>query len=188
VTIGCVEPGDAALVAEVAAVLAGLCAQCSSTPSRSAKRSRPAFSCRERPGAGAAHLKPPKDLSFDPETPAATILSEVLARSVQIGASDIHFESYEDDIDVRVRVDGILHHLNTALSRENIAAAVSRLKISPDSTSPSGAWRRTAASTPSSRRARRNATSTSASRSSRPLRRGRRAAHPRQRQAAPRPR
>ena len=48
---------------------------------------------------------------------------------MQIGASDIHFESYEDDIDVRVRVDGILHHLNTALSRENIAPLVSRLKI-----------------------------------------------------------
>jgi general secretion pathway protein E/type IV pilus assembly protein PilB len=74
-------------------------------------------------------LKPPKELSFEPNTPAATILSEVLARGVQIGASDIHFESYENDIDVRVRVDGILHHLNTALSRENIAAVVSRLKI-----------------------------------------------------------
>jgi general secretion pathway protein E/type IV pilus assembly protein PilB len=118
VTVGCVEPGDAALVAEVAAVLG--------RPVRAVQLN--AFEIRKALEAGfllppsgrepaRLTLKPPKDLSFDPKIPAATILSEVLARGVQIGASDIHFESYEDDIDVRVRVDGILHHVNTPLSR-----------------------------------------------------------------------
>ena len=130
VTVGFVEPGDAALVAEVAAVLdRPVCAvQLNAFEIRKALEAGFLLPPSGREPARLT-LKPPKELSFDPNTPAATILSEVLARGVQIGASDIHFESYEDDIDVRVRVDGILHHVNTALSRENIAAVVSRLKI-----------------------------------------------------------
>ena len=119
VTVGFVEPGNAALVAEVATVLG--------RPVRAVQLN--AFEINKALEAGfllppsgrepaRLTLKPPRELSFDPNTPAATILSEVLARGVQIGASDIHLESYEDDIDVRVRVDGILHHVNTARGRD----------------------------------------------------------------------
>ncbi|MEE2904368.1 MAG: GspE/PulE family protein [Myxococcota bacterium] len=56
-------------------------------------------------------------------------VDDVLLRAVGTGASDIHIESYQDDVDVRLRVDGVLHQLQTFLSPENIAAAVSRIKV-----------------------------------------------------------
>ena len=39
------------------------------------------------------------------------------------------FRSYEDDVDVRFRIDGGLRNIATPLARDNVAAAVSRIKV-----------------------------------------------------------
>ena len=77
-------------------------------------------------------LKPVRDLALDAEAPVAHLLSEILARAVHLRATDVHIETYEDDVDVRFRVDGVLQQVATALNRENVAAAISRLKVLAD--------------------------------------------------------
>ncbi len=57
------------------------------------------------------------------------LLDDILLRAVANAASDVHIECYAGDIDVRLRVDGVLHQLTTHLSPENIAQIVSRVKI-----------------------------------------------------------
>jgi general secretion pathway protein E/type IV pilus assembly protein PilB len=74
-------------------------------------------------------LAPVQKLDFDPSTPITAVLNQILAQAVHLGASDVHIETYEDDVDVRYRIDGVLHQANTPLSRENITEAISRLKI-----------------------------------------------------------
>ena len=74
-------------------------------------------------------LRSVQKVSFDPENSADEILKETLGRAITLGASDIHIEAYENDIDVRYRVDGILHQMATPISSDNAAHVVSRLKI-----------------------------------------------------------
>jgi type II secretory ATPase GspE/PulE/Tfp pilus assembly ATPase PilB-like protein len=77
-------------------------------------------------------LRPIESFSFAPDTPIPVILDEILGHAVRLGASDIHIETYEQDVDVRFRVDGVLRQIATPLSRENIQAAVTRLKVLSD--------------------------------------------------------
>jgi len=74
-------------------------------------------------------LKPARELTFTADESVVNLLNEILGLAVYSRATDVHIESYEDDIDVRFRIDGTLHQITTALSRDNIQAAVSRLKI-----------------------------------------------------------
>jgi type II secretory ATPase GspE/PulE/Tfp pilus assembly ATPase PilB-like protein len=74
-------------------------------------------------------LRPTAALSFAPETPVPRILDEILGQAVQLGASDVHFETYENDVDVRFRIDGVMRQVTTPLSHDNVEAAISRLKV-----------------------------------------------------------
>ncbi|MGD8170860.1 type IV-A pilus assembly ATPase PilB [Vibrio sp. TRT 21S02] len=63
-----------------------------------------------------------EDLSKD-EAPVSRYINQILLDAVRKGASDIHFEPYEDSYRVRLRCDGILietqqpsHHLSRRLS------------------------------------------------------------------------
>src|SRR3954449_6745291 len=67
--------------------------------------------------------------TFAVQTPVPELLDEILGRAVELGASDVHIESYDQDVDVRFRVDGILRQVATALSRDNIQSVLARLKI-----------------------------------------------------------
>ena len=82
-----------------------------------------------RRGGSALHLKPTPQLTFSRELSARELVDELLAHAVGLGASDIHIENYQDDVDVRVRVDGILHQLNSSLDADSVVRVVSRLKI-----------------------------------------------------------
>ena len=75
------------------------------------------------------HLGPVQDFSFERDEDVPRLLDEILGRAVQLGASDVHIETYENDVDVRFRVDGVLRHVATPLSLANIQAAVTRLKV-----------------------------------------------------------
>lgn len=45
------------------------------------------------------------------EAPLVKFVNQVLAEAVRLGASDIHFEPYEDFYRIRCRIDGLLHEL-----------------------------------------------------------------------------
>ena len=62
------------------------------------------------------------------ETPIVRLVNRLLLDALQAGASDIHFEPYENSCRVRFRIDGILHEITRP--PVNIARRIaSRLKI-----------------------------------------------------------
>lgn len=77
-------------------------------------------------------LLPIQELSFDPDLSVAQRINEILGRAITLKASDVHIECYEGDVDVRFRIDGILHQINTPIHKDNIANITSRLKILSD--------------------------------------------------------
>src|SRR5215213_5427493 len=64
---------------------------------------------------GTLDLRPVRGFSFDRDDDVPELLDEVLGRAVQLGASDIHIETYEEDVDVRYRIDGLLQQVATPL-------------------------------------------------------------------------
>jgi type II secretory ATPase GspE/PulE/Tfp pilus assembly ATPase PilB-like protein len=69
------------------------------------------------------------NISVDPSLPVTTFVDEIPGYAVHHGASDIHIETYEDDVDVRLRIDGLMSQLRTPLSPQTVRQAVQRLKI-----------------------------------------------------------
>ncbi len=67
-----------------------------------------------------------KDLAS--EAPVVKKVNIVLTKAVESGASDIHLETFQDRIQVRFRIDGILQDFE-ALPRHLQQAIVSRIKI-----------------------------------------------------------
>ncbi len=77
----------------------------------------------------ASEFEKPKDLlELTEEAPIIRLLNSLLQQAVKEKASDIHIEPYEKEIEVRFRVDGILHRV---LSPPKIIqdALLSRIKI-----------------------------------------------------------
>jgi general secretion pathway protein E len=77
----------------------------------------------------ATEFESPKDLlELTEEAPIIRLLNALLMEAVKERASDIHIEPYEKGIDVRLRIDGILHKI---LSPPKIIqdALISRIKI-----------------------------------------------------------
>ncbi len=68
-------------------------------------------------------------LSRDAQRPVPELVAELLGFAVAAGASDVHLEVYEGDVDVRLRIDGELCQVATALNPNNIEEAVARLKV-----------------------------------------------------------
>ena len=69
------------------------------------------------------------ELAQEPEI--IKIVNLVLLEAVQKRASDIHFETYEDDFRIRIRVDGVLHEI-VSPPKTMALALVSRVKIMCD--------------------------------------------------------
>ena len=68
-----------------------------------------------------------KQIDFT-KLPITDVVTEILYSAAESGASDIHFDPYEDHIKVRFRIDGIL--IDYAIIPENIRKnLVARLKI-----------------------------------------------------------
>jgi type IV pilus assembly protein PilB len=70
----------------------------------------------------------PSFLSRDKEGPIAELVSNILQRSIDFRASDIHIEPTATDVHVRIRVDGKLETL-TRLKAELGAPIISRMKV-----------------------------------------------------------
>ncbi len=62
------------------------------------------------------------------EGPVIRLVNLIITRAIQMRASDIHFEPYEEVFRVRYRIDGVLHDVES-LPKRLQAAVVSRLKI-----------------------------------------------------------
>lgn len=64
----------------------------------------------------------------DDNTAAVKMADGIIAKAVQCGASDIHFEPETDDARVRFRVDGVLYE-KEKLTKPLMQAVVSRIKV-----------------------------------------------------------
>ncbi len=62
----------------------------------------------------------------------SALTDDMLRRALALKASDIHLETYRDDVDLRVRVDGVLHQLQTHISPLNASGVINRIKILSD--------------------------------------------------------
>ena len=65
------------------------------------------------------------------EAPIVKLVNNVIAQSVDDGASDIHFEPQAKELVVRFRIDGVLHEV-MSVPRRLQSGVVSRLKIMAD--------------------------------------------------------
>ncbi|WP_296402444.1 ATPase, T2SS/T4P/T4SS family [Psychrobacter sp.] len=68
------------------------------------------------------------NLSTIDNDPVVKLVNSLLIEAVRLGASDLHFEPYEQFYRVRFRIDGVLKQMST-LSTELIAKVSARLKI-----------------------------------------------------------
>jgi general secretion pathway protein E len=62
------------------------------------------------------------------EAPVIRLVNLIITKAIEMRASDIHFEPYEEEFRVRYRVDGVLHDVESPPRRLQ-AAIVSRVKI-----------------------------------------------------------
>jgi len=62
------------------------------------------------------------------EGPVIRLVNLIITRAIEMRASDIHFEPFEDQFRVRYRVDGVLHDVESPPKRLQ-SAIVSRVKI-----------------------------------------------------------
>jgi type IV pilus assembly protein PilB len=65
------------------------------------------------------------------EAPVVKLVNNVIAQSVDDGASDIHFEPQAKELVIRFRIDGVLHEV-MAVPRRLQSGVISRLKIMAD--------------------------------------------------------
>ena len=70
------------------------------------------------------------DVQMAQEASVIKLVNEILIEAIDQRASDIHFEPFEDDFQVRYRTDGVLHHANVPPEiRRFQNAVISRIKI-----------------------------------------------------------
>jgi type IV pilus assembly protein PilB len=69
--------------------------------------------------------------SPDDEAPTIRLVSQIINRAVEIGASDIHFEPEERLMRIRIRIDGVLHP-DVLIPKALQSLVISRMKIMAD--------------------------------------------------------
>ncbi len=62
------------------------------------------------------------------EAPIIRLVNRIILNAVEVGASDIHFEPFENEFKVRYRIDGVLHNVESPPSRLK-DVIISRVKI-----------------------------------------------------------
>jgi len=78
---------------------------------------------------GTIRLRPVRRVSYRPGREADRLVREAIAQAITLGASDVHFECYRDDLDVRVRLDGVLRQVSTPIAQDQASATISYLKV-----------------------------------------------------------
>ena len=72
-----------------------------------------------------------KDEVDESSAPIVRLVQLMITEAVQLRASDIHVEPFEDRVRIRYRIDGVLHERDT-LPRRQLGAILSRIKILSD--------------------------------------------------------
>ncbi len=67
-----------------------------------------------------------KDLAS--EAPVIRLVNMIISRAIELQASDIHFEPFENSFHIRYRIDGVLHDMESP-PKSLQAAVISRIKI-----------------------------------------------------------
>ncbi len=62
------------------------------------------------------------------DSPVVSLVNSLLIKASTVNASDIHFEPYEDEAVVRIRMDGVLHDI-TKVPMSTYQNVVSRIKV-----------------------------------------------------------
>ncbi len=75
------------------------------------------------------HVEAGREIRFEPGQGAPELLEDLLSTAVRRGATDVHIETYPEDVDLRFRIDGALHQVSTPLSPDNVGKVLSRLKV-----------------------------------------------------------
>jgi general secretion pathway protein E len=68
-------------------------------------------------------------LKSEDDAPVKRIVNEMLIESLRRGATDIHIENFRYETVTRIKVDGILHRIRSAINKSNVDEVVNRLKI-----------------------------------------------------------
>jgi len=72
--------------------------------------------------------RPPEIRTSDGDAPSIRLVDHILTTGIRLGASDIHLEPYEDTVELRYRIDGILRNY-PAPPPDIVRAVTSRIKI-----------------------------------------------------------
>ncbi|QRK14093.1 type II/IV secretion system protein [Archangium violaceum] len=126
VTIGMLEPEDQALRLELADYL--------QRPIHAVKLNRYEIEKALEAGFGVgaqtkSDLVIRKRPASNRQPTPVELVDDILAGAIERRASDIHIESYLEDVDLRYRIDGILHQSHTDMDPESVQEVVSRIKI-----------------------------------------------------------
>ena len=78
------------------------------------------------------HLDSSLEINFSKDRKPNLILQDILSIALQRGSTDIHIENYNEDVDMRLRIDGTLHQVTTSLSPSNIQRVIACLKMACD--------------------------------------------------------
>jgi type IV pilus assembly protein PilB len=70
----------------------------------------------------------PGDAEDESSAPIVRLVNLMITEAVQLRASDIHIEPFEDRVRIRYRIDGVLHERDR-LPRRQLGAIISRVKI-----------------------------------------------------------
>lgn len=74
-------------------------------------------------------LSTDRDIEFSENLTPGDILRDVLSVAVSEGASDVHIENYRHEVDLRFRVDGVLHPVDAPVTSGNVDRVISKLKV-----------------------------------------------------------
>jgi len=75
------------------------------------------------------NLSSTNTIEFTRNQSVAKMVNDTFSEAVKRHASDIHIEVYANDVDVRFRIDGVLHQIATPFSKANIKQVCSHIKI-----------------------------------------------------------
>ena len=80
-------------------------------------------------GTGRLVLDHDREITFEREQTPAAMVADLLSQAVARRASDVHIETYANDVDVRLRIDGVLQQVATPVSGANVRKVCSYIKI-----------------------------------------------------------
>lgn len=74
-------------------------------------------------------LSPTHTFDYKKDENIPELVNQVVAHGIYLEASDIHIEVYENDVDLRYRVDGVLNNVASPISLGNVKEFVNRVMV-----------------------------------------------------------